>query len=142
MAGVQPVHGTVVARYGRRGWQGVLLRGPSGAGKSDMALRLIDAGWQLVADDYVHLWASGGGLYACPPDRIAGRMEARAFDIVTTNHRPTVRVVLIVDCDHTPPERLQGPERQTLAGIDLPCMTLDIRPASAIVTLGHVIDRL
>ena len=119
-----------------------MLRGPSGAGKSDMALRLIDAGWRLVADDYVHLWASGGRLHACPPVRIAGRIEARAFDVVTTAFRPTAPVVLVVDCGLTTPERLQQLERQTLAGIDLPRMTLDIRPASAIVTLGHVIDRL
>ena len=29
----------------------MLLRGPSGAGKSDLALRLIEAGGRLVADD-------------------------------------------------------------------------------------------
>ena len=29
----------------------LLLRGPSGAGKSDLALRLIEAGGALVADD-------------------------------------------------------------------------------------------
>ena len=34
---------------------GILLRGPSGAGKSDLALRLIDAGASLVADDLCEL---------------------------------------------------------------------------------------
>ena len=137
-----PIHGTVAARYGRGGWQGVLLRGPSGAGKSDMALRLIDAGWRLVADDYAHVWTSAGRLYACAPDRIAGRIEARGFGILATTYRPMTRVDLIVDCIQTTPERFPEQRSETLAGAVLPCMALDIRPASAIVTLGHVIDRL
>ena len=43
------VHGTCVDLDGR----GILLRGPSGSGKSDLALRLIDSGARLVADDQV-----------------------------------------------------------------------------------------
>ena len=43
------LHATCVALEGRA----VLLRGPSGSGKSDLALRLIDAGALLVADDLV-----------------------------------------------------------------------------------------
>ena len=50
------VHGTCVAIAGR----GVLLRAPSGAGKSDLALRLIDAGARLVADDQVELAQDNG----------------------------------------------------------------------------------
>ena len=41
------VHGSAVAVDGG----GVLLRGASGSGKSDLALRLIDAGAMLIADD-------------------------------------------------------------------------------------------
>ena len=41
------VHATAVAIEG----EAVLLRGASGAGKSDLALRLIDGGARLVADD-------------------------------------------------------------------------------------------
>ncbi|MGL6042504.1 MAG: HPr kinase/phosphorylase, partial [Sandaracinobacteroides sp.] len=42
-------HATAVAINGA----GVLLFGPSGAGKSDLALRLIDRGAVLIADDRV-----------------------------------------------------------------------------------------
>jgi HPr kinase/phosphorylase len=43
------LHASVVAWRGR----GLLILGASGAGKSSTALRLIDAGWMLVADDQV-----------------------------------------------------------------------------------------
>ena len=138
----QPRHCTVVARWGRNGWRGVLLCGPSGAGKSDLALRLIDADWRLVADDYAHVWASNGDVYAAPPETIAGRIEARGFDIVPAAWRPSVRITLVVDCVQTPTERLPEPQWETVAGVRLPQLILDIRPASAAVTLGLAIDRL
>lgn len=138
----QPVHGTVVARRGPSGWRCALLCGPSGVGKSDMALRLIDAGWRLIADDYVHVWSSGDVLYATAPERIAGRIEARGFDIVPAFHRPLARVVLVVHCRQGATERLPEPRFETVSGVRLPCLDLDIRPASATVTLGHAIDRL
>lgn len=138
----QPVHGTVVARRGPSGWRGVLLCGPSGAGKSDLALRLIDAGWKLVADDYVHVWASNDGLYATAPERIAGRIEARGFDIVPAFCRPVARVALVAHCRQSATERLPEPRFETVAGVRLPRLDLDIRPASATVILGHAIDRL
>ena len=138
----QPLHGTVVARRVQSGWRGVLLCGPSGVGKSDMALRLIDAGWRLIADDYVHVWPSGDVLYATAPERIAGRIEARGFDIVPAFCRPVARLVLVVHCRQSATERLPEPGFDTVAGVCLPCLDLDIRPASATVTLGHAIDRL
>ena len=47
---------------------GVVLVGPSGSGKSDLALRLIDGGAQLVADDRVVDRTPGR-----PADRTAAR---------------------------------------------------------------------
>ena len=52
------------------GAAGVLLIGPSGAGKSDLALRLIDDGARLVADDRTILFIAGGALWAKPPASI------------------------------------------------------------------------
>ncbi|WGM32521.1 serine kinase [Brevundimonas sp. NIBR11] len=138
----QPRHCTVVARWGRSGWRGVLLCGPSGAGKSDMALRLIDAGWRLVADDYAHVWASNGAVWAATPETIAGRIEARAFDIIPSGYRPSVRVALVVDCVQTPTDRLPEPDFETIDGVRLPRLKLDIRPASAGPILTLAIDRL
>ena len=69
----EQIHATCIALDGR----GVLLRGPSGSGKSDMALRLIDAGAELVADDRVDLDAPGrgrrGGIDLAAPDCVGDR---------------------------------------------------------------------
>lgn len=139
---MQPIHATAVTRSGPEGWRGVLLRGPSGAGKSDLALRLIHRGWRLVADDYTHVWASGQALHACAPQRIAGHIEARGLGIVSVGPRPMTRIVLLVDCLMESPERLPEPGFDQLAGIRLPSLSLDIRPASAPLTLGLALDRL
>ena len=87
------VHASCVAVGGR----GVLLRGPPGAGKSDLALRLIEAGAILVADDQVALTSSGGTLFAEPPARIAGLLEVRGIGIVSMDYVPQCPVDLVID---------------------------------------------
>ena len=133
---MSPIHATSVARRTPEGWRGILLTGPSGAGKSDMALRLIGRGWRLVADDYSLVWRSGdGALYAAAPPAIAGRIEARGVGIVSAPTVALAPMVLVVECGREPAERM--PERRTvrIAGVDLPALRLDIRPASAVETV-------
>jgi len=138
----QPVHATAVALFCGGAWRGALLTGPSGAGKSDLALRLIADGWRLIGDDYVHAWASGGALFAAPVDAIAGRIEARSLGIVPLPHRPACRIVLAVRCVQQGVERLPGSSVTSVAGVTLAHLDLDIRPASAVETLGLAIRRL
>ena len=95
------VHATCVALEGR----GVLLRGIPGAGKSDLALRLIEGGAQLVADDQVALTSSGETLLAAPPARIAGLLEVRGVGIVSLDFVPQCPVHLVVDL--APPESIE-----------------------------------
>ncbi len=105
---------------------GVLLRGPSGAGKSDLALRLIDGGARLVADDQVALEVEDGELLASAPPALRGLIEVRGFGLARL---PAVaRAVVRAVFDLVPgarPDRL--PERKIgdVAGIALPCWTLD-----------------
>lgn len=87
------VHGTCVAIHGR----GVLLRGPSGSGKSDLALRLIDGGAILVADDQTALDRDGEALIARPPATIAGLLEVRGLGLVRLPHLDGVALDLVVD---------------------------------------------
>lgn len=87
------IHATAVSVDGR----GVILRGPSGSGKSDLAIRLINEGALLVADDQTVLFIEGGRLMAQPPGEIAGKMEVRGVGIVTMGPPAIVPVFLVID---------------------------------------------
>ena len=75
----------------------VLLAGPSGAGKSDLALRLIDDGAQLVADDQTMLRREKNELLASPPPAIAGMIEIRHIGLVKMPFVESVPVSLYVE---------------------------------------------
>ena len=114
----------------------VLLRGPSGSGKSDLALRLIDAGARLVADDQVELAARDGTLWARAPAALAGRLEVRGLGIRRMAYRDRSAVGLLVDlvaADAVP--RLPEPESETIEGIVLPRLKLAPFEASAAAKL-------
>jgi HPr kinase/phosphorylase len=106
---------------------GVLLRGASGSGKSDLALRLIDAGGRLVADDRVDLTARGGIIVARAPAAIAGRIEVRGIGIVPTAHVVEVELGLVADlvAPHAV-ERMPEPRSCRYLGVELPL--LDVAP--------------
>jgi HPr kinase/phosphorylase len=87
------VHGTSVALGG----DGVLLRGPSGSGKSDLALRLIDQGARLVADDQTELRLIGGALRMSAPSTIAGQIEVRGVGILRVESVKSAPLSLVVD---------------------------------------------
>ena len=62
----------------------MILVGAAGIGKSDMAVRAVEKGLVLVADDHTCLWSSGGHLYAAPaePDPTAFRAMTRLHLVV------------------------------------------------------------
>ncbi|MHB1204021.1 MAG: HPr kinase/phosphorylase [Rhodospirillaceae bacterium] len=130
------IHASVVAVGGL----GVLIRGPSGAGKSDLALRLIDAGGVLVADDYCEAEAlndaAGSRLVVRPPPAIAGKLEVRGFGIVDVPHLPSATISLIVDLvPEAEIERLPDPGMggavDVIDGIRILRLRLDPTHASA-----------
>lgn len=86
------VHATCVAI----GARGVMLVGASGAGKSDLALRLIDRGAKLVADDRCELGVEGGALICRPPAILAGKIEVRGLGIIAMPWTAPVRVAMAV----------------------------------------------
>jgi serine kinase of HPr protein (carbohydrate metabolism regulator) len=111
---------------------GVLLRGPSGSGKSDLALRLIDGGARLVADDRTDLAVEDGRLVASCPAALAGRLEARGVGIGPVPSLPRVRVGLVVDLVAPEAvERLPEPATCLIAGMAIPRLALAPFEASA-----------
>ena len=115
------LHATCIAIGGA----GLLLRGPSGAGKSDLALRLIDGGALLVADDQVLLAAEGGRLIARAPAALAGLLEVRGLGILAVPAAAQAPLALVADLVPAAVERLPEPRQAVIAGIALPAILLN-----------------
>jgi len=124
----------------------MLLRGPSGAGKSDLALRLIETGARLVADDQTELARKGKAVIATCPARIAGLIEARGVGIVKLGRGQLMKrapVALLVDLASPERiERLPQPARERLLGVDLPVLALAPFEASASAKLRLALARI
>jgi UPF0042 nucleotide-binding protein len=124
MSGQTLVHATCIAVGTDDGWRGVLLTGPSGSGKSDLALRLIDGGGRLVADDQTLLVREGPILLASAPATIAGMVEARGVDLLClplTRRLDRVHIVAQVELVAAPDvERLPDPTEVELLGVKVP----------------------
>ena len=121
------IHGTAVC-FGRAG---LLLRGPSGSGKSDLALRLIETGAALVADDQVELTRAGDELRATAPLSIAGLIEARGLGILRLPRVAETALRLV--CDLVPRAQVERlPERRacTLLDVEVPLLALHAFDAS------------
>jgi HPr kinase/phosphorylase len=140
------VHATSVALRHGRGWRAVLLRGPSGAGKSDLALRLIEAGARLVADDQTHVARTGRSVVATPPPALAGMIEARGLGIVKLGRgRLLARAQLALLVDLVPPgqiERIPELACEKLLGVDLPVLALAPFEASSVAKLRLALARI
>ena len=128
------VHATCVALPDKTGeTTGVLLFGPSGAGKSDLALRLIDEGATLVADDQTCLSRREARLWAAPPEELAGRMEVRGLGILALPYLESVPLSLCINLTGLEKiERLPKPETRSFLGLSL--SSLDLFPFEASAT--------
>jgi len=126
------VHGTSIAIE----QQAVLLRGPPGSGKSDLALRLIDEGALLIADDQTELRLEDGRIFASAPPPIAGLMEVRGVGLISAPSTAKAALALVVDL--VPPaliERLPDPRNCVYLDQELPLLALTPFEASATAKL-------
>lgn len=138
------IHGTCVLVGGI----GVLLRGRSGGGKSDVAVRLIDAGALLVADDQVQVRMEQGRLMASAPAPLAGLIEVRGVGILPVPTAETAEIRLVVDLVPADAvERLPDPQSVTLLDRPVPHLALSpfdastpakLRLAAAAVVAGRL----
>ena len=103
--------------------------GASGSGKSTLALQLLALGARLVADDYVHLHAQGGQLWAECPLTTQGMIEVWGHGLI---HLPAEKWVPKTPLTHAfalrrdfIPPRMPDPEWHEVEGIKLPLCTID-----------------
>ncbi|SFR18699.1 HPr kinase/phosphorylase [Poseidonocella sedimentorum] len=107
------IHATAVEAGGRA----ALLIGPSGSGKSALALALIAHGARLVSDDRTRIERRESGLYACPPDWLAGVIEARGVGLLRAPVAPPSPTTVVVDMGQVETERL--PPRRSVEIMDV-----------------------
>lgn len=132
------LHGTCVA-IGNRG---VLLLGEPGRGKSDLALRLIDGGAQLVADDQTALRLYNDRLYASAPEALRGLLEVRGVGIRKLAHLPEAQVYLTVRLvPREEVERLPEPAFFDCLNVAVPLLSLhafdESTPAKIRLAIGR-----
>jgi serine kinase of HPr protein (carbohydrate metabolism regulator) len=131
-------HASTVARGNRA----IVITGPSGSGKSDLALRLLDHGFQLVSDDQTIISRDGDRLLASAPPNIAGKIEVRGIGIVDMDAVGDVPVALVVELT-SEIHRLPDDSRERLIlGIGIPLVSVDAMTASAASKVALALDRL
>jgi HPr kinase/phosphorylase len=123
------IHGSCASRGGA----GVLVLGPAGSGKSDLVLRLLDRGFDLVADDRVEI---DQGM-ARAPASLAGLIEVRGLGVLRLPYVPEARLALVVDVA-APLERLPAPTRHI--ALDLPLVVIEPAAASAAHRVALALD--
>ena len=115
------VHATAIAIEG----DAVLLRGPSGAGKSDLALRLIEGGARLLADDQTLLRRVDNHVLVRAPAAIAGLIEVRGVGVVRVDSLEEAPLALVVDLvPSAQVERIPDNRVEVVLGLAIPQMAL------------------
>ena len=110
----------------------MLLVGPPGSGKSDLLLRLLDRGFDLVADDRVDI---EDGI-ARAPAILRGLLEVRGLGIVRLPYVAEARLALAVCLDGPGAERLPESARHPTLGLPLVSVDAARAAAPAIVELA------
>lgn len=138
------LHAGLIALRARGRWRGALIQGPSGSGKSDLALRAIDAGFCLVADDRVLLFVSQGSLFGRAPDSLNGLIEARGAGVVRERALRFADVTLAVRCKMAAAqvERFPYGKIERLLGCDVPVLELWALENSAPAKIRRAIEHL
>lgn len=114
------------APFGAPADAGVLLLGESGSGKSDLALRLIERGAVLVADDRTELFTESGWLCARAPANVAGLIEVRNVGVIELPHAGAATITLAVQLSTK-----EAPQRLPHSGHYVPgdiCLSPDRLP--------------
>ncbi|WP_369058420.1 HPr kinase/phosphatase C-terminal domain-containing protein [Caulobacter sp. 73W] len=121
------LHAGLVALWSGGGWRGLLIEGASGSGKSDLALRSLEHGFRLVADDRVVAWNCEDRLFGRAPDTLSGLMETRGLGVLPQDSLRLCEIDLCVRCVAADVvERLPDLASTQIEGVSIP--RLDVWP--------------
>ena len=141
------MHGELVEIYG----EGILLLGESGVGKSETAIELVKRGHRLIADDSVELRrVSDKTIVGKSPDNIRYFSELRGIGIVNVKQlfgvgsiNITERVDLVIFLEEWDPQKSyskigMGTETTNILGLDVPKLTIPVRPGRNLAVILEV----
>ncbi len=141
------LHGVLVEVYG----EGILILGESGVGKSETALEIVKRGHRLIADDLVEVRrVSETTLIGRAPDLIRHLIEIRGLGILDVKELYGVSsvkleenihfVIKLENWDENKVYDRTGlvEERYELLGIDLPALTIPVRPGRNLAVIVEV----
>lgn len=122
---------------------GVLLVGASGTGKSDLALRLIDRGAELVADDQVIISRDRSDLIARPPENFGGMLEINGVGIFQLPFQAeTILALAVVLKKADEIVRLPEPGHTDLLNLTLPELAINPWEISASIKVEMAVKAL
>lgn len=134
------LHAGLIACRSDGRWRGALIEGASGSGKSDLALRCLEAGFRLVADDRTLVWMSEGRVFGRAPEPLFGLIEARGLGVLPEPALAFCEVVLVAVCG--PTERWPEAQAAERAGGQMPLIALSPLESSAPAKLRRAIEHL
>lgn len=119
----------------------MLLLGDSGAGKSDLALRCLDGGWRLVADDRVIAWSAGGRAFGRAPGALGGLLELRGQGFAAAAPLAMAQIASVARL-REPQQRQPEPGVEDIAGLSIPAFDLAPFEASGPARLRRIVEGL
>src|SRR2546423_14220591 len=130
---------------------GVIIRGESGIGKSESVLALIERGYSLVADDVTKVMlVDGRDVMGTSAEVTRNHMEVRGIGIINVaamfgvkSIRQEKRVDLVITLkswNEVPDVDRLGMDQEyvQILGIDVPHITIPVRPGRALARLIEV----
>lgn len=104
--------------------RGVLIEGHEREDRTSLALRLIDRGATLVADEQSLCTRRAGALHASPLPGTGGRIELRGIGPLPLPHLADSPVALVVVVLEAGPRLPEDKRTRSIAGVDVPVLAL------------------
>ena len=121
---------------------GILIRGQSGIGKSDLALRLIDSGATLIADDLTICKKNGDYLYLYPHSETKGLIEVREIGIMTVPYVENIKLALVVELVKEEFERIPRMMSCNILGKKFPIIKIFGKSSSAVAKIKIKLNQI
>ncbi len=121
---------------------GIMIIGEPGIGKSDLALRLIDSGATLIADDITICRKIGEFIFLFSREETRGLLEVRDLGIINVPYVENIKLVMIVNLLKINKQRIPTNNLKTIMGKKFPRLSIVGSHASSIVKVKFKLNEI